>query len=185
MIKESILFISKEVEAYTNLAVVLDHAHTVEEKSGADSKITLALVNVHEEATLKNLPNFTRQNGVLKQKEAPVFLNLYLLFIANNSDYATCLQVLSGVAECFQSKPFFTASNKSNNNPATFPQEVDRLIFELYNLTLEQINHLWGVNGGKYYPSLLYKARIVKIERKDAIQDGPEIKDIQVETGLL
>ena len=42
------------------------------------------------------------------------------------------------------------------------------------NLNFEQLNHLWGVLGGAYFPSVLYKVRLVKI-RSDADMPAPEI----------
>lgn len=180
MIQESISFIEKEVAAITGFETIVGHAHALEEKTNNESCIHITLVNVREESTLKNLPNFVREAGALKRKEPPIYLNLHLLFIANASDYETSLQLLSGIAECFQSTPFFEAGN-AKNNITGFPSKVERLVFELFNLNLEQLNHFWGVNGGKYYPSLLYKVRMVPVEKAGPAQDGPEISDITLE----
>jgi hypothetical protein len=36
---------------------------------------------------------------------------------------------------------------------------------ELYSLSLEQQNQLWGSLGAKYLPSAIYKVRLVVIDR--------------------
>jgi hypothetical protein len=48
---------------------------------------------------------------------------------------------------------------------------------------MEALNHLWGVLGGAYFPSAVYKVRLVRIQR-DVSLAGPEITTIQVETRL-
>ena len=52
-----------------------------------------------------------------------------------------------------------------------------RLHPELYTLTFEQINHLWGSLGGKQSPFVMYKVRLVKIQSSIA-EEGPVIEAI-------
>jgi len=53
-----------------------------------------------------------------------------------------------------------------------------RIIMELYTLTFEQINHLWGSLGGKQVPFVMYKARLVKIQHQ-ITEEAPLIEQIE------
>lgn len=184
MLHQAITYIQKEVEATTNLDVVLDHPHS-DFSAVTAPEILLSLVNINEEATLKNQPHQQWRNGRLLVRHPPVFLNIYLLFIGRGTDYKSCLETVSRVIQCFQSKPAFQQATTSGVNTEQFPPNIEKLVFELYPLTLEQVNHLWGVNGSKYYPSVLYKVRLVQEEKSDQEQEGPEIREVTVNSDVL
>ncbi len=95
-------------------------------------------------------------------------------FVANHSDYYTALSRLSEVIDFFQAKPYFSPLDSG------FPNNFAKLTFEVYSLKMEQLNHLWGILGGLYFPSVLYKERIKKIRKVLEDKDGPEIKEIQL-----
>ena len=136
--------------------------------AGFEDKILISLVNIEEESTLKN-NTFTRRNALTGGKDyihPAVHLNLYLLFTSvpspptNNRDdnYRKALDKLSLVVQFFQHRKRF-------NYLSPPPEEIEtQLIFELYTLTFEQINHLWGSLGGKQIPFAMYKARLVEIQ---------------------
>ena len=42
---------------------------------------------------------------------------------------------------------------------------IEYLIVELYSLSFEQQNQLWASLGGKYMPSVVYKVRLVVIDK--------------------
>lgn len=180
MIHTALDYIRREVVAYlgvTNNEVVLGHIHTL--KDEPESGLTISLVNLAEESALKNTSHLIRQNGAARYQQPPVHLVLYLLFVANFDDYAASLLRLSQTIELFQQKPAFTAANQSAANP--FPATLEKLIFDFYTLNLEQLNHLWGVLGGAYFPSVLYRVRLVRVQRDESTA-APEITTIQVET---
>jgi hypothetical protein len=79
----------------------------------------------------------------------------------------------------FQEKRVYTAGTASATNP--FPAGLEKLIFELHNTNFEALNNLWGVMGGAYFPSVIYKVRMVRIQ---AAQQGPadEITTIDFNT---
>jgi hypothetical protein len=53
---------------------------------------------------------------------------------------------------------------------------------ELYTLTFEQINHLWGSLGGRQVPFAMFKMRLVAITDRSVVRVVPLIEEIQ--TGL-
>ncbi len=82
--------------------------------------------------------------------------------------------------------PFLSGDQKKTAGRGTsnrdwWPNEL-KLNIELYTLTFEQINHLWGSLGGKQVPFAMYKVRLVRIQ-ENTRQDAPLIETIRtVET---
>jgi hypothetical protein len=122
----------------------------------------ITLVNVEEEPTLRNLPSVERLGGALIRREPPVHLNLYLLFSFEFQTYENSLRHLSNTIGLFQEKRVYTAENASPGNP--FPAGLEKLVFEIHNMNFEALNNLWGVMGGAYFPSVVYKVRMVRIQ---------------------
>ena len=171
-----------EVEIGNIALFETDNANSINEK------IVITLVNIEEESTLKNSKNVHfGPDGGIRYATQPIFLNLYLLFSCNYNLYSTSLQRLGHIIRFFQQrKKFEIKSATSAQNDLAF-QEQDKefkLIFELYTLTFEQINHLWGALGGRQLPSVMFKARLVKIEDTRVFKKGPQIEKIQANTGL-
>ncbi|MCY7327045.1 MAG: DUF4255 domain-containing protein, partial [Saprospiraceae bacterium] len=93
------------------------------------------------------------------------------------------LKRISKVVLFFQRKNVFTPENVGAN--LVFPTEVgvEKIILDLFTLNFEQINHLWGVLGGKYMPSVLYKLRIVAIQNAK-LDETATVKEIQADANL-
>jgi hypothetical protein len=49
---------------------------------------------------------------------------------------------------------------------------------ELYTLTFEQINHLWGSLGGKQMPFVMYKLRLIALTDRTIVREVPLIEEI-------
>ena len=182
MINDALEFIRREIRdqlAIDDAEVILDHAHRLKETSWSNGVI-LSLVNIEEETVLKNTSPQTRFNDKPAYRQPPLFLNLYLLMAFEFGNYTTSLLRLTEVIEHFQNRPVFAAAGQSPANP--FPAGLEKLIFDFYNLSFEQLNHLWAVFGGAYFPSVLYKVRMIKIQADEMIE-GPEIKRVRVDTG--
>ena len=130
--------------------------------------ITIMLAGMEEERREGKRPHIlpTSDNKFFSLNP-PVEINLFLLFIAHSSDYATALRDLSDVISFFQANIVFDEQrfpnlNASVEQPAEKPwQLIERLSFRLSNLSFEQQNNLWAMLGGKYIPSALYKASLL------------------------
>ncbi|MBW7956876.1 MAG: DUF4255 domain-containing protein [Deltaproteobacteria bacterium] len=137
-------------------------------------KLYLSIVNIREERTLKNLPNYTRNEAALKAtyENPPVFLNFLILVAATHSNYTNALLVLSRAIRYFQFRNVFTQDDVAPQSIATTTHplnQLDRLetfkfIFDLYSPTMEEVNHLWGTLGGKQYPFALYMMRMLDLK---------------------
>lgn len=130
----------------------------------------ITLVNVEEEPTLRNVPVIERDGATLNRREPAINLNLYLLFSFEFQTYETSLLHLSNTIGLFQEKRLYTAANASGTNP--LPPELERLRFEIFNMSFEALNNLWGVMGGAYFPSIVYKVSIIAIQ--SAVPEGAD-----------
>ena len=182
--------------------IILDNIANLESDEDNDlaNKVILSLVNLQEEGTLKNLPN-VRQNpltGSYEYDRPPAKVNLYVLISSSPGNnladaYEIALDRLSLIVEFFQAKNFFSIANspgstiaQSISNPPpngiqgtaeALELEKIKMFVDLFSLTFEQLNHLWGSLGGKQVPSVLYKVRLVSVHSK-AGADAPLIEKI-------
>ncbi len=152
-----------------------------------NNQVLVSLVNIEEESAFKNLPNFTKTATGVRYANPPAFLNLYLLFTANfpPDRYPRALGLLGDVIRFFQGNNVFMLKNAvgpTNNLPgATDPDAQQmQLILDLYTMTFEQINHLWGSLGGKQRPFAMYKARLVKLDDRRASGIGPFVEEVEI-----
>lgn len=184
MIRTALEFIKKELDAYI-VAIEDDAAHytignVVDLKSIAlpngninltdTTHITIMLVGVEEERREGKRPYYLpTDDKQFLRLNPPVELDLYLLFVANNSNYETALRDLSDVIGFFQSNAVFDSTKyPSLNADVTDPdkkpwQLVDRLSFKLCSLSFEQQNNLWGMLGPKYLPNVVYRMNMLTV----------------------
>jgi len=115
---------------------------------------------------------------------APVCLNLYVLITCNYSGnhYIDALQRLSLVIQFLQGKTSFV-SPVVTGDPTVFSDL--RFTLELYTLTFEQINHLWGSLGGRQVPFAMYKLRLVTITDRKRLRQMPLVEEIQTTLSKL
>jgi len=71
-----------------------------------------------------------------------------------------------------------------NPAPIPFPATLEKLTFDMVNMNFEQLNNLWGVLGGSYFPSVVYKVRLVKVQAAETVQ-APEILETEIRTVRL
>lgn len=128
-----------------------------------ENRIILSLVLVQEEKTV---------GGIYQGVSKPVYINLYLLFSAyfNEKLNIDSLKFLTAVIAFFQNKTTFNQQNTSN-----LTDGIDKLTFEIVNQSFQEQSNLWSTLGAKYMPSILYKARMIKIDENLL---GPEIVEI-------
>lgn len=129
-----------------------------------EDNLVISLVNIEEERLTQRSP--------VSIDNKPVNIYLYILFAAGftENNYEEALKLLSATVGFFQHKSVFTHSNTPDLSPL-----VDKLCFEMINLNIQELSQLWGIQGGKYYPSVLYRARIVSIRDENILDDGARI----------
>jgi hypothetical protein len=176
-----------EVENLTNSSedsstniVILDNIAMAEELGGNQKNlnqlVVMSLVNIQEEVTLKNEPYHRIENGRTVYRNPPIQLNLFILFSVLHLDqYETALKRLSRVIEFFQWKKEFSFTTTSS--PTKRSHDV-QIFADLYSLTFEQLNYLWGSLGGKQIPFVLYRVRLVALEAEKRLAESEPITSI-------
>ncbi|KAA2239275.1 DUF4255 domain-containing protein [Chitinophaga agrisoli] len=201
MIRTSLKFIKKELETYIvdreqdplnyNIGNVVDLKPVVKangELNVTDSThVTIMMAGVEEERRESKRPVFVpAPDKKILRLNPPVELDLLILFIAHNSDYETALRDLSNVASFFQANPVFDEQrfpglNEFATEPINKPwQLVERLTFKLLSLSFEQQNNLWGMLGGKYIPSLVYKMNMLTVFETRSQEKIQSIKALNI-----
>ena len=151
-----------------------------EEALKTTNKVLLTLLNISEEATMKNNgSHIIKKNDSTEYKNPPVNLNLYVLFSVCMANYEYAMIYLSHIITFFQGKNTFSRTNS--------PTKVDDLpddfyiILDLFSLSFEQSNYIWSTLGGKQHPFALYKVRLLSMERKSTSETRGVIKQIKIE----
>ncbi len=199
MIHQAVRLIADELRAFltdelNTTATVLSLANVADLEQDNDfqmrERILMTVVNIEEESALKNIksPMLPRADGSVAYEEPPVFINLYLLFTSTYDQsgdfYERALQRLALVIQFFQSKRVFSIHNSPGSsvagNAAIHPEDRNflRISLELYTMTFEQINHLWGSLGGHQVPFAMYKARLVRVRDRRTTGTGPVIEEV-------
>lgn len=194
---ELISFInSKNNTAVTGDDVVLDNIGFFEaskETDPLDNKIVITLVNIEEESTLKNQSALRRPfTNTAAYQNPPVYLNLYVLFTCTYTGdryKRAALVALSYIIRFVQSKNSFSVSSTSSSMADTDLTQDDALnlkfTLELYTLTFEQINHLWGSLGGRQMPFAMYKLRLVAVTERNTFKQVPLIEEIEIDASKI
>ncbi|MBC7947034.1 MAG: DUF4255 domain-containing protein [Chitinophagaceae bacterium] len=198
MIGQAILLLRNELQSYiknqdASVNVVIDNIGLLETSNadGLTNNVVITVVNIEEESTLKNQPALRRpSSNVATYVNPPVCLNLYVLFTCNYSgpDYIFALKRLAYIIQFLQSKNSFSSSSSVVGGGLDLDSEDTlnlRFTLELYTLTFEQINHLWGSLGGRQMPFAMYKLRLVAITERAVLREVPLIEEIETNTREL
>lgn len=129
-----------------------------------EDNLLISLVNIEQERLTSKSP--------INIDNKPVNIYLYILFAAGftENNYEEALKLLSATIGFFQHKPVFNHQNTPDLNPL-----VDKLFFEMVNLNIQELSQLWGIQGGKYYPSVLYRSRVVSIREENILDGGYKV----------
>lgn len=143
--------------------------------NAAGSDVIISLINIEENRISKDPNNFRRSNGGIILKNPAIHLYLTLLFtsVRKTSAYELALVDLQNVISMFQKKYVF---DKSNTTP--WNDNIEKLILDMVSLNLQQLHEIWSVLGGRYYPSVVYRMRMVTIDNESDLA-GPMISEIE------
>ena len=139
----------------------------------AADRLCMFLVNVEREATpQRGLNRVSGLSGSTGLYQPPVFLNLMVMFAANFSGtkYPEALKYLSAATAFFQGRPVF-----DHQNTPGLERGIERLSFEIENLSIADLGNLWGILGSRYVPSLLMRGRMVVIDSSQLTQQIPAV----------
>ena len=141
--------------------------------TGILNKISITLINLEPEATLRNLQP-DRAGGLPRQNPA-ISLTLSVLVAANFEDYEESLKFVGSTLAFFQGHSVFNPQS----SPA-MPAGIDRLVVELETTNYQQWGYLWGMLGSKYMPGVVYKLRLVTIQNGAIQGSSPAVGGLGV-----
>jgi len=183
MIYEALLCIAEEINEYFGIKLKINEDKVIVSgiinqdgtmAAPGENKILLTLVNIERENIGKS--NAARESAKTIANTSPVMnINLYVLFSAyfSGGNYPEALRFLSFIISYFQGKSVFTKSNtpKMGDN-------IEKLIFEMENLSTERLNNVWATLGAKYMPSVYYKVRMLVFDDSVIREFRPVISGI-------
>ncbi len=145
--------------------------------NGTNADIIISLINIEENRISKDPNNFIRKDGGIILKNPAVHLYLTLLFtsVRRAGAYGLALQDLQSVIGVFQKKYVY-----DHENTPTLDANIEKLILDMVSLNLQQLHEIWSVLGGRYFPSVVYRMRMVTIDSLSDIP-GPLITEIETE----
>ena len=145
----------------------------------AAGKLSVFVVNIERDTLPQALARATTGDR-LTLAPPPVCLNLMVMFAAHftGANYPEALKLISGTIAFFQSRPLFDHHNTPDLDP-----RIDRLALDIENLPFGDLGNVWGMLGGRYVPSVLYRVRMVSIAAGQVLADVPRIvrSDLRVE----
>ncbi|MFB6454712.1 DUF4255 domain-containing protein [Chitinophaga sp. Hz27] len=130
--------------------------------------VTLTLLNLKEEPALKNTAYSRINNATLKTEyfNPYVYLNAYLMFCSSRKTYSTAVGDIAKIIRALQGNSIFMVD---------YDGDQYKVILSIYSPTFEDMNHIWGVLGGKVYPNIIYIMRVAELKKKEAIAEGDGI----------
>lgn len=142
--------------------------------NGLNANVIISLINIEENRISKDPNNYIRKGTGILMKNPAVHLYLTLLFtsVRRAGGYGLSLQDIQNVIGFFQKKFVFDHSN----TPA-LDINIEKLVLDMVSLNLQQLHEIWSVLGGKYYPSVAYRMRMITIDTVPETE-GTLIKDV-------
>jgi hypothetical protein len=162
----------------------------------AKTAITLSIVNIEEDKTLRNQSVYLKETNdhtqISRYKQPTQHLIISVLFASYSKDlskYLDGLDKLKGVISYFQQNNSFYYKNDDTEmidyntylgKTEVQQQNYHKITMESVSLSTEQLNQLWSYLGSKYMPSMLYKMRLCMIQDSPLVQDNV-IKKVKVD----
>ncbi|MEM9214355.1 MAG: DUF4255 domain-containing protein [Cyanobacteria bacterium P01_F01_bin.150] len=191
MIDQVLTFLKDQLNSYLKLKtgvegfdIVFIQERSSKEVTFPKEAISAFLINIEEDRTFRSGAMYERgREGVLSVNptlQPHLYLNLYVLIVANFTDYIQSLKLLSLIISCFHHHRLFNHHNSPNLSP-----EIEKLTLELINLPFEDQRDIWSIVGNSYLPSVLYKVGMLAFEDLDSLEVGADIIKVDKFTAPL
>ncbi len=125
-----------------------------------DDKLALFVVNIEKDAVTQSRAVSAVGGGRIARLAEPLHLNVYLMLAAGYSagNYLQALKLVSQAVRFLQANPVLDRRTAPEMDAG-----LERLVLDVENLGTQELSHLWGVLGGRYLPSVLYRMRTVVV----------------------
>ena len=138
------------------------------------NKIIISLVNVERDIITRPVAG-SGMGGPGVQTGSTSRFNLYLMVAAHfaRNSYSDALEALSASVDFFEYQPNLDRAATIELDP-----RIQRIVLEPMTLSFEELAKLWSVLGGKYLPSVLYKARMIVSPAPDVIGRPAPVREV-------
>lgn len=161
MINDALVFIAKEINTHFRNVIGISEDCVIVSAinnrdgtvaAGTENKIVFTVANI-EVDTIKN--NIGIHNRPLPGSESVENLNIYIVVAACYTNYNECLQSIFNAITFLKQNTIFFPTETNDLNKA-----IEKIIVEMVNMPMENLNHLWYSLKASYIPSAVYKLRI-------------------------
>ncbi len=138
-----------------------------------NNKIVVSLVNIEKDSVPYRQQNASSVGAARSVvTNPPIYFNLYLMFASyfSGNNYQEGLKFISNTISYFQSQAVFDQQNSPGMN-----KNINKLILDVENLSMNDLSNLWGILSGKYLPSVLYKVRMVTYDASTVKKQAPRL----------
>jgi hypothetical protein len=163
--------VSEDLAVVSNLVDVNGNTPTI-----VGNKLAVFVANIERETVVASQGVRTAmgsgERDAIAQTSAAVHLNLMLMFAANfgGNQYIEALKFISATVAFFQGRALFDHHNSPDLDP-----RIERLALEMVSLDRAELSNLWGILGGKYVPSVLYRMRMISFDSGYITQLVPRV----------
>lgn len=174
MIKEIITYITKQLEEYLITEFPRPDGNTevgfIGKKTElANNKITVSLFSIERETAGGIVPTRNTQLQASTYRNPPLYVNLNIVFAAIYEDqYNDALSAISATLMFIQAHTCFKYKNETYT-------------LEIINPNLQELNNIWSIMGGQYYPSVLCKIRRLVFDLEEIKQVSHQIEKIDIQ----
>lgn len=137
------------------------------------NKVIISLLNVVKEQVMPR-QQVTRDS--YDRVQVAHRYNLDLLITSHFDGYDTSLKFLDTVLLFFQQNPII--DNRAFPN---LPSGIDKLVFEMENLSLMESQNLWSAMGAKYQPSVVFRSSLINLQTDERDQYIPTLENPNVD----
>ena len=192
MIRETMTYIKNHIKAYLNdvaenfqVEVPDVELSAIERDNDAEKAgIFITLLHIEEETSMKQqTPSYSVSRSFTSpyacaNSQPEMYINLYVMFSAQDRNYETALRNISFVIHALQSNSVISTGKGS-----------DTLKLSLHQMTMDQNTNLWQTLGAKLMPSVIYKVRMLTVQASPVIPVKPvlsvEVKPLDGNDSLL
>jgi Pvc16 N-terminal domain len=123
------------------------------------NKLIISILNLERETTMGISHYYTndRSKDLLAKKNPPWHFNMDIILSAiyDNKLYELSLQKLSEAISCLQQYPKLRLSSG------------EYFTIETVTVTFQELTNVWSMFGGKYYPSIIIKIRMLTFDGEE------------------
>jgi hypothetical protein len=142
------------------------------------NKLVLSLINIEQETNKPFHKSYTTNGDGEYVKATPSQrYKLHVLLSANFDDYREALKFLNAGMLFFQIYAVLDATRH-----AFSLGKVEKLEFEMENISFNEMHSLWNALGAKYQPSAVFRMRMITIGTQEMTAAVPAIRQVETNT---